>query len=270
MDMGTGLIDPPPDDRWAWGRGPTHVEETLVDQQPHDLCELLQHALKFKSGIKRASYAAGMAAAAAAAPYDDCAAAAPRLTDVLRDAEADVRIEGLRQLAQLGALMCDKDEQRAASDLQHVLLPMVLPLTLDDHDEVARQAVLVFAQLVSLLPHGLVAPVVLHAVHRLESRGAEEAAVAAARLFAHSAASWSETALHECVPEILRRWCSHRDFSVREAIACCLSLVGEHLTVDSWQRALLPWFTQLCRDHNWRVRRGVGSAALNWNRWASS
>ncbi|KIZ01231.1 hypothetical protein MNEG_6730 [Monoraphidium neglectum] len=123
--------------------------------------------------------------------------------------------------------------------------------------QVARQAILSFSQLTALLPRDAAASAAQHALHRLDSRGAEDAAVAAARLFAHSAAHWSQEALHERVPDLLRRWCSHRDFSVREAVACCMSLIGDHLPVDVWQCALLPWFSQLCRDNNWRVRRAA-------------
>jgi hypothetical protein len=44
-----------------------------------------------------------------------------------------------------------------------------------------------------------------------------------------------------------------------------MSLVAERLPVGLWQRALLPWFSQLCRDNNWRVRR---AAALDLPRLA--
>jgi hypothetical protein len=40
-------------------------------------------------------------------------------------------------------------------------------------------------------------------------------------------------------------------------MACCMSLVGETLPLDVWHSALLPWFSQLCRDNNWRVRRAA-------------
>jgi hypothetical protein len=103
--------------------------------------------------------------------------------------------------------------------------------------QVARQAILSFSQLTALLPRDAAASAAQHALHRLDSRGAEDAAVAAARLFAHSAAHWSQEALHERVPDLLRRWCSHRDFSVREvgASAYCRSTCRqkEHIHASS-------------------------------------
>jgi hypothetical protein len=76
-----------------------------------------------------------------------------------------------------------------------------------------------FSQLVALLPRHDAAAAALHAVNRLASRGAEDAAVAAARMFAHSAAHWSEETLRARTPDLLRRWCGHRDFVVREVRA---------------------------------------------------
>jgi hypothetical protein len=46
-----------------------------------------------------------------------------------------------------------------------------------------------------------------------------------------------------------------------------MSLIGEALPLDAWQGALLPWFAQLCRDNNWRVRR---AAALDLPRLATN
>jgi pyruvate/2-oxoglutarate dehydrogenase complex dihydrolipoamide acyltransferase (E2) component len=157
--------------------------------------------------------------------------------------------------------MHEADAARAARDIPHTLLPMLLPLTLDDHDEVrrgrgpplrrarahtqpaapasphpltpaprsrrpcpfrlapqvSRGAVLAVQQLVALLPQEGAAPAVLSAIHRLESLGAtEDVAVQAARLFAHTAAHWEPAVLRERTPELLRRWCGHRSFTVRE------------------------------------------------------
>jgi len=91
--------------------------------------------------------------------------------------------------------------------------------------------------------------------------------VQAARVFAQTAAYWSDSALLERAPELLRRWCSHRNFTVREAMACCMSLVSEQLPLQGWQSSLLPWFSQLCHDNNWRVRR---AAALDLPRLAGA
>ena len=159
------------------------------------------------------------------------------------------------------------DARRAAGDVARMLVPLALPLALDDSDDAARAAVLVLQQLVALLPPDAAAAAAQAAVQRLEAEGAEDAAVAAARVFAHTAASWSEGALRERAPEYLRRWCGHRNFTVREAVACCMSLVGRRLPVDVWQGSLLPWFSALCRDNNWRVRR---AAALDLPRLAGA
>jgi hypothetical protein len=164
-----------------------------------------------------------------------------------------------------GERMRAEDAARAQSDIQCVALPMLLPLALDDGEDVSRGAVLACQELVALLPRDTAAAAAQAAIHRLESQGAEDAAVQAARVFAHTAASWSEAALRERAPELLRRWCSHRNFTVREAMACCMSLVGDQLPLDVWRSALLPWFLQLCRDNNWRVRR---AAALDLPRLA--
>lgn len=93
--------------------------------------------------------------------------------------------------------------------------------------QVARQVVVSFAQLTALLPRDVAASAAISAIQRLDGRGSEETAVAAARLFAHSAANWSQAALHDRVPELLRRWCSHRDFIVRE-VGASGSFHGPH------------------------------------------
>jgi hypothetical protein len=163
--------------------------------------------------------------------------------------------------------MVAADPAHGPSDVQRQVFPIILNLALDDSDEVSRGAILAFSQLVALLPRHAAAAAAQSAIHKLESQGTEEAAVQAARVFAHAAASWSEATLQERAPELLRRWCSHRYFTVREAMACCMSLVGEHLPLGGWQAALLPWFSQLCRDNNWRVRR---AAALDLPRLAGA
>ncbi|KAI8470275.1 MAG: armadillo-type protein [Monoraphidium minutum] len=263
----------PPPARWAFDRGIKLGESSLTPGESQDeetplgstLTAALNSAISSRSGVQRRSALEGVGAAAEAADFAECSCAAALLGELLRDSEPDVRVEALRQLVHLGAQLHAKDAARAQPDIQHVLLPMALSAALDDHDEVARQVILTFSQLAALLPRDAAAAAATHAIHKVEARGAEDGAVAAARLFAHSAASWSDAALHDRVPDLLRRWCSHRDFSVREAIACCLSLVGGHLPIDVWQRALLPWFEQLCRDNNWRVRR---AAALDLPRLA--
>jgi hypothetical protein len=73
-----------------------------------------------------------------------------------------------------------------------------------------------FQQLAALLPPASAAAASWAAIQKLEAQGAEDAEVQAARLFAHTAPSWPEAALQARAPELLKRWCSHRDFAVRE------------------------------------------------------
>lgn len=82
--------------------------------------------------------------------------------------------------------------------------------------QVSRETVLSFRGLAALLPPGAASSAAQAAIQRLEAQGAEDAAVQAARLFAHTAACWPEPALRARAPELLKRWCSHRDFAVRE------------------------------------------------------
>lgn len=245
------------------------IHRDVEDDEEQGLRPLVQHALSYKANsIQRLAHVQGIAAAAKAASYDDCIAVLGPMEELLGDAEGDVRLAALRQLAHLGELLPAKDPAKAPSDIQRLLLPVILPVALDDNDEVSRQAILAFQQLVALLPRDVAASAVQSALHRLEAQGGDtDSVVQAARIFAHTAASWSEAALHERVPDLLRRWCSHRDFTVREAIACCMSLVGEQLPIELWERALLPWFSQLCKDNNWRVRR---AAALDLPRLAGN
>ncbi|GBF89506.1 hypothetical protein Rsub_02078 [Raphidocelis subcapitata] len=213
-----------------------------------------------KSGmrtIQRMAHVEGMAAAARAAAYEQCALLYPALEELLADAEPEVAAAALQQLPTLGELLHAKDAGRAAADLQRCLLPLLLPLALHDNEAVLRGAVVAYQRLAALLPRDAAASAAQAAISALDARGAEDAAVAAARVFAHTAASWSEAALRARAPELLRRWCGHRDFAVREAIACCMSLVADALPLDVWRDALLPWFSQLCRDNNWRVRRAA-------------
>lgn len=165
--------------------------------------------------------------------------------------------------------MCAADEARAHADVPRALLPLLLAPALDDAEEVSRGAVLAAQAVIALLPPEGAAPAALGVIARVEAAGAgaEDAAVAAARVFAHSAPSWAPAALEERAPELLRRWCSSRSFTVREAMACCMSLVGAALPLPAWRASLLPWFAALCRDNNWRVRR---AAALDLPRLAGA
>lgn len=115
-----------------------------------------------------------------------------------------------------GELLRGKDAGRATADLQRCLLPLLLPLTLSDTEEVSRGAVVAAQRLAALLPRDAAAASAQAGIAALEARGGEDAAIAAARVFAHTAASWSEAALRARAPELLRRWCGHRDFAVRE------------------------------------------------------
>jgi hypothetical protein len=82
--------------------------------------------------------------------------------------------------------------------------------------QVSRESIVCYKQLAALLPADAAAAAAGAAVQALEARGSEDAPVQAARLFAHTAASWPEGALRARAPELLRRWCGHRDFAVRE------------------------------------------------------
>ena len=97
--------------------------------------------------------------------------------------------------------------------------------------QVAQEAVVCGGALAAHLPPDSCASVMQGAMQWLEARAgagaassgggpsSEDAAVAAVRLFAHTASSWAAPVLATRTPELLRRWCGHRSFAVREVCA---------------------------------------------------
>lgn len=125
--------------------------------------------------------------------------------------------------------------------------------------QASQTAVTSYQQLVALLPQQAAAQATLRTLRRLDAAHQDEATLAAVRVFAHAAGAWSPQQLAQHIPPLLRQWGGHRDFSVREALACCMSLIGSNAPQDSWHRALLPCFQELCVDTNWRVRRAAAA-----------
>ena len=99
----------------------------------------------------------------------------------------------------------------------------------------------------------------MRAVSALEAQGMDEATVQAVRVFAQMSTCCSPEAVQQQAPPLIKQWSNHRDFSVREALACCMSLLAKRMPLQGWEETLMPYFYQLSRDSNWRVRRACAA-----------